>query len=85
MDLSIRGFLLFLLVYDLPISILIALILKLWQTKHYFKALIEKDGKVLIVFDPLYGLDFPGGKIQEGEIKNQDDLMLGNPLSSSST
>lgn len=30
------------------------------------KAFIEKDGKVLVLFDSL-GLDFPGGKIQEGE------------------
>lgn len=38
------------------------------------KALIEKDGKVLILFDPLFGLDFPGGKIQEDEVKNTNDL-----------
>ena len=31
------------------------------------KAFIEKDGKVLVLFDPVEGLDFPGGKIQEGE------------------
>lgn len=31
------------------------------------KAFIEKEGKVLILFDPKLGLDFPGGKIQEGE------------------
>ncbi len=36
------------------------------------KAFIEKDGKVLILFDPIEGLDFPGGKIQEGEAKNGD-------------
>lgn len=30
------------------------------------KAFIEKDGKILILIDKL-GLDFPGGKIQEGE------------------
>ena len=34
------------------------------------KAFIEKNGKVLVVFDPIEGLDFPGGKIQEGEAKN---------------
>ena len=31
------------------------------------KAFIEKDGKILILNDPTEGLDFPGGKIQEGE------------------
>jgi len=31
------------------------------------KAFIEKDDKVLVVMDPDLGLDFPGGKIQEGE------------------
>lgn len=31
------------------------------------KAFIEKDGSVLILNDPLEGLDFPGGKIQVGE------------------
>ncbi len=36
------------------------------------KALIEKDSKVLILSDPLFGVDFPGGKIQEGE----EDLIL---------
>ena len=40
------------------------------------KALIEKDGKVLVLSDPLFGLDFAGGKIQEGEIKERDDLMI---------
>lgn len=33
------------------------------------KALIEKDGKVLVVFDPVFGFDFPGGKIQENELR----------------
>ena len=32
------------------------------------KAFIEKDGQVLILNDPIEGLDFPGGKIQEDEI-----------------
>ena len=36
------------------------------------KAFIEKDGKVLVLFDPLFGLDFPGGKIQEEEAKHGD-------------
>jgi 8-oxo-dGTP diphosphatase len=31
------------------------------------KAFIEKDGKLLILHDPLMGLDMPGGKIIEGE------------------
>ena len=34
------------------------------------KAFIEKDGKVLVLHDPIEGLDFPGGKIQEGEAKD---------------
>ncbi len=34
------------------------------------KAFIEKDGKILILNDPVEGLDFPGGKIQEGEAKD---------------
>ncbi len=40
------------------------------------KSLIEKDGKVLVLSNPLFGCDFPGGKIQEEEIKNPDGLML---------
>jgi 8-oxo-dGTP pyrophosphatase MutT (NUDIX family) len=31
------------------------------------KALIEKDGKVLVLSIPLIGADLPGGKIQVGE------------------
>ena len=31
------------------------------------KAFIEKDGKVLVLFNDRNQLDFPGGKIQEGE------------------
>ena len=31
------------------------------------KAFIEKDGKVLVLNDPLDNLDFPGGKIQADE------------------
>lgn len=31
------------------------------------KAFIERDGKVLVLNDPILGLDCPGGKIQEGE------------------
>ena len=40
------------------------------------KAFIEKDGKVLVLFDPVEGLDFPGGKIQEGEAKDGDASSL---------
>lgn len=31
------------------------------------KAVIEKDGKVLILHVPIYGRDLPGGRIQVGE------------------
>jgi len=31
------------------------------------KAFIDKGGEVLVLNDPIEGLDFPGGKIQEGE------------------
>ena len=31
------------------------------------KAFIERDDKVLVLNDPILGLDYPGGKIQEGE------------------
>ena len=37
------------------------------------KAFIEKDGKVLILNDPGEVLDFPGGKIQDGEAKDGED------------
>lgn len=40
------------------------------------KAFIEKDGKVLVLHDPIEGLDFPGGKIQEGESKNGEAASL---------
>jgi len=33
------------------------------------KALIEKDGEVLVLSNSLFNCDFPGGKIQEGEIE----------------
>lgn len=38
------------------------------------KAFIEKDGKVLVLMDPDLGLDFPGGKIQEGETDFTESL-----------
>ncbi|MBI2057618.1 MAG: NUDIX domain-containing protein [Candidatus Yanofskybacteria bacterium] len=44
------------------------------------KAFIEKDGKVLVLNDPMEGLDFPGGKIQEGEAKNGDASSLTHSL-----
>ncbi|MES2087626.1 MAG: NUDIX domain-containing protein [Patescibacteria group bacterium] len=44
------------------------------------KAFIEKDGKVLVLNDPKGGLDFPGGKIQEGEAKLGDVASLTNAL-----
>jgi 8-oxo-dGTP diphosphatase len=31
------------------------------------KALIEKNEEVLVLVDPVEGLDFPGGKVQEDE------------------
>jgi 8-oxo-dGTP pyrophosphatase MutT (NUDIX family) len=31
------------------------------------KVVLEKDGKVLILNDPMFGADLPGGKIQVGE------------------
>src|SRR3989338_4967074 len=40
------------------------------------KAFIEKDGKVLVIRDPIEGIDFPGGKIQEGEAKEGDTSSL---------
>tara|TARA_Y100000310_G_scaffold321068_1_gene378221 strand:- start:4934 stop:5365 length:432 start_codon:yes stop_codon:yes gene_type:complete len=40
------------------------------------KALIEKDGKILVLNDPFEGLDFPGGKIQEDEAKDGDASSL---------
>lgn len=40
------------------------------------KAFIEKDSKVLVLNDPVEGLDFPGGKIQEGEAKDGDASSL---------
>ncbi|MDP2671424.1 MAG: NUDIX domain-containing protein [bacterium] len=38
------------------------------------KAFIEKDGKILILNDPALGLDFPGGKVQDGE-ENFDEAL----------
>ncbi len=39
------------------------------------KAFIEKDGKLLILTEEHHdGLDFPGGKIQEGELDFDEEL-----------
>lgn len=38
------------------------------------KALILKDGEVLVLNDPIEGLDYPGGKIQEGETDLAESL-----------
>ncbi len=38
------------------------------------KAVIDKGGEVLILTDPLLGLDMPGGKIKEGVTDFVDDL-----------
>lgn len=38
------------------------------------KAFIDKNDEVLILIDPKLGLDFPGGKIQEGEIDFNEAL-----------
>ena len=40
------------------------------------KAFIQKSGKVLVLSDPVEGLDFPGGKIQEGEAKDGEASSL---------
>ena len=40
------------------------------------KAFIERNGKVLVLNDPVEGLDFPGGKIQEGEAKDGEAFSL---------
>lgn len=39
------------------------------------KAFIRKGDAVLVLTDPAEGLDFPGGKIQEGEDVPQDSLV----------
>lgn len=38
------------------------------------KAFIRKGNEVLVIFDPIEGLDFPGGKIQEGEFDIEASL-----------
>lgn len=38
------------------------------------KAFIEKDGEILVLGDPTEGLDYPGGKIQEGETDLSESL-----------
>jgi 8-oxo-dGTP pyrophosphatase MutT (NUDIX family) len=43
------------------------------------KALIEKDGKILVL-DPVIRLDFPGGKIQEDEAQDGEAVSLKRAL-----
>ena len=65
------------------------------QDKLFFvgqKAFIEKDGKILVLFNSKNRVDFPGGKIQEGEtdlkasllreVKEETNLMvdIGDPF-----
>lgn len=38
------------------------------------KAFIEKDGQVLVLSGPIGGIDYPGGKIQEGEVDLTESL-----------
>ncbi|MBI3589130.1 MAG: NUDIX hydrolase [Candidatus Liptonbacteria bacterium] len=38
------------------------------------KAFINKNGEVLVVNDPQLGLDFPGGKIEEGEFDFNESM-----------
>jgi 8-oxo-dGTP diphosphatase len=38
------------------------------------KAFIDKDGEILILNDPKIGVDFPGGKVQEGETDFNESL-----------
>lgn len=40
------------------------------------KAFIEKGGKVLVLGEPMKRLDFPGGKIQKGEARDDDASSL---------
>lgn len=47
------------------------------EDKQFFvgqKAFIEKNGELLILNDPFFGLDLPGGKIQEGETDFNESL-----------
>jgi 8-oxo-dGTP diphosphatase len=38
------------------------------------KAIVRKGGEILVLNDPVEGLDYPGGKIQEGEANLVDAL-----------
>lgn len=38
------------------------------------KAFIKKGDEVLVLGDPIEGLDYPGGKIQEGEFDLEESL-----------
>ena len=44
------------------------------------KAFIEKDGKILVIFNLVEDIDFPGGKIQEDEAKERNVGSLINSL-----
>jgi 8-oxo-dGTP diphosphatase len=65
------------------------------EDKQFFvgqKAFIRKGDKVLVLFDPVFGLDFPGGKIQtidadilaalKREVKEETglDVKIGDPF-----
>lgn len=38
------------------------------------KAFIDKNGKLLVLFDPQLGLDLPGGKLKEGELDFKESI-----------
>lgn len=44
------------------------------------KAFIERDGEVLVLHDPVEGLDFPGGKIQKDEAVDGEAASLARSL-----
>ena len=39
------------------------------------KAIIEKDGEVLVLFEKNIGLDFPGGKLHESDVNITESLI----------
>lgn len=44
------------------------------------KVFIEKNGEVLVLGDPIEGLDFPGGRIEIGEARDGDAMSLSESL-----
>lgn len=60
------------------------------------KAFIKKGDEILLLIDPVLGMDFPGGKIQEGETdllaslrrevreETQLEIEIGDPFATSS-